>query len=395
MVKILIIGGGIGGLVLAQYLRKNNVEFEVFERDESALTRVQGWALSLQGSVPSDLSKIVPSSAPPIESVRVSRDFDNESLDGGAFYLAPSNKPKFLMDASTGLPLLRANRARLRQWLATDLAISWNKRYTRHNVGQDGKVTAYFSDGSSAVGDMLVGADGVSSHVRMCLDETDSVNILPVGIIAGDVHLNPDQITRQRALAKVLYGVATHDCLLFVGLRDSVPGLTTAEYYWTFQFRDESVPQAGMDYWALKASAAERLEFVKSQLSKQNFHPDLREIVDLQQTEHMLDSFVLRDHVPKRSPDGPVTLIGDSAHGMAPFRGQGANNAAKDAMLLGKLIVEALQNVHDSPFNAADVIRVYEEDMIPRATGWVLASRAATKDFEFTPESIHTPHKAA
>jgi len=45
--KVLSIGGGLGGLALAQALRKHGVAYEIFERDESADSRTQGWALSL------------------------------------------------------------------------------------------------------------------------------------------------------------------------------------------------------------------------------------------------------------------------------------------------------------------------------------------------------------
>lgn len=44
---VLIIGGGLGGLTLAQCLRKNNLSFQVFERDSNDHSRTQGWALSL------------------------------------------------------------------------------------------------------------------------------------------------------------------------------------------------------------------------------------------------------------------------------------------------------------------------------------------------------------
>lgn len=47
MAKILIIGAGLGGLVLAQILLANNVPFEIFERDESTSSRNQGWAVAL------------------------------------------------------------------------------------------------------------------------------------------------------------------------------------------------------------------------------------------------------------------------------------------------------------------------------------------------------------
>ena len=45
--KILIIGGGLGGLTLAQVLWRNNVPFELFERDHAPAERKQGWAVAL------------------------------------------------------------------------------------------------------------------------------------------------------------------------------------------------------------------------------------------------------------------------------------------------------------------------------------------------------------
>lgn len=44
---VLIVGGGLGGLLLAQTLRKNKISFEIFERDQSDNIRVQGWAIGL------------------------------------------------------------------------------------------------------------------------------------------------------------------------------------------------------------------------------------------------------------------------------------------------------------------------------------------------------------
>lgn len=44
---VLIIGAEIGGLALAQCLRKQAISFEVFERDASLEVRRQGWAIGL------------------------------------------------------------------------------------------------------------------------------------------------------------------------------------------------------------------------------------------------------------------------------------------------------------------------------------------------------------
>ena len=45
--KVIIIGAGLGGLTLAQVLLNYGINFEIFERDDSAYGRSQGWAVAL------------------------------------------------------------------------------------------------------------------------------------------------------------------------------------------------------------------------------------------------------------------------------------------------------------------------------------------------------------
>lgn len=59
-------------------------------------------------------------------------------------------------------PIVRAERRRLRDWLATNIPIQWGKRVQRI-VDNDEEVCVYFEDGTSAKGDILVGADGIKS----------------------------------------------------------------------------------------------------------------------------------------------------------------------------------------------------------------------------------------
>lgn len=49
---VLIIGAGVGGLSLAQTLRNQNVSFEIFERDNHADARFQGWAIAMHSYAP-------------------------------------------------------------------------------------------------------------------------------------------------------------------------------------------------------------------------------------------------------------------------------------------------------------------------------------------------------
>jgi 2-polyprenyl-6-methoxyphenol hydroxylase-like FAD-dependent oxidoreductase len=45
--KVLIVGAGPGGLLLAQFLRGQGIKYEIFERDENLDSRAQGWAVAL------------------------------------------------------------------------------------------------------------------------------------------------------------------------------------------------------------------------------------------------------------------------------------------------------------------------------------------------------------
>lgn len=63
------------------------------------------------------------------------------------------------------MPIIRAERRRLRDWLATNIPVQWGRRVTRIEQDNDG-VSVYFENGVSAKGDILVGADGISSVGR-------------------------------------------------------------------------------------------------------------------------------------------------------------------------------------------------------------------------------------
>ena len=61
-----------------------------------------------------------------------------------------------------------------------------------------------------------------------------------------------------------------------------------------------------------------------------------------------------------------VTVIGDAAHLMTPFAGEGANLAMWDAMLLGQALAGALEDGWGKD-KVWEAMRVFEEDMFTRA----------------------------
>ncbi|KAL8644490.1 MAG: hypothetical protein Q9210_007229, partial [Variospora velana] len=156
---ILIVGGGLGGLGLAQSLRKQGISFDIFERDESPDSRFQGWAIGLH-TIINDLASSFPEDLGDLkEATDHLKPLDLPAQIGLYF---PGMEGRLGVQDTPEAPIVRAERRRLRDWLATNLPIQWGKRVQRIEH-DDAGVSVYFEDGTSAKGDILVGADGIKS----------------------------------------------------------------------------------------------------------------------------------------------------------------------------------------------------------------------------------------
>lgn len=105
-----------------------------------------------------DLVDSTPDDLPPIE---VTSNLLQLDLPAEACFYKGETKQLSMRGGVDG-PLIRANRSRLRDWLATNIDIQWNRKVTRIEETEDA-VKVVFEDGSIATGDVLVGADGVNS----------------------------------------------------------------------------------------------------------------------------------------------------------------------------------------------------------------------------------------
>ena len=118
---IIIIGAGISGLTLAQYLHKSHVPFRIFERDTGLFSRGGGWGLTLHWSLPA-LRQLLPEN---VQSRMPEAYVDKEATSRG-------DPGKFqFFDLSKGVPLfgvpaaerIRVNRGKLRNLLTTDIHV--------------------------------------------------------------------------------------------------------------------------------------------------------------------------------------------------------------------------------------------------------------------------------
>lgn len=162
--KALIIGGGITGPVAALALRKAGIEAEIFEAYEQNADNAGGWlmiapngvnALGILG-LDADLRAI----GRPNQRMVMT---DGRGKRFGAFDELDADNPSQLAMRSDLCGLL-AERA-----VEAGIKIHHGKRLVDVAETADG-VTAHFADGSTATGDVLLGADGVHSTVRKLID---------------------------------------------------------------------------------------------------------------------------------------------------------------------------------------------------------------------------------
>jgi 2-polyprenyl-6-methoxyphenol hydroxylase-like FAD-dependent oxidoreductase len=344
---VLIIGGGVGGLCLAQGLHRAGVDVTVYDRAASAVPDRQGYGFSinrdgdraLRRCLPANLYELYRATASPAPA----GDFVLFTADLEVIFRKP-------LPAAAGVAV---NRQTLREVLLVGLGdrVRFGRRFLRYETRPDGLVEAHFADGSVAIGRLLVGADGAGSVVRSQLvpgaefDDfgrsiygrtplTDEVrDAVPAefftGMVrakdAGGLTLGVGAFLKQEPFEQATARLAA-------GVRLS----HTPDYLrWTLSLREGGVP--GHRFWA---AGGEELQRVAAGLVA-GWHPALRAVVE-QADGSATFPFGIFCARPVEPWDEPaVTVLGDAIHTMTPGRGEGANTALRDAALLTSVMSEA------------------------------------------------------
>ncbi|KAM7210958.1 early conidial development-2 protein [Rhypophila decipiens] len=363
---VLIIGGGIGGLTLAQSLRKQGVTFDVFEKDTSTTSRGYGFALGLYDpdalfgdALPDDLPKLRDAAGHltplPLASQAV-------------FYMGPK---KFMLEDSTETPCLRVNRLKLRELLATGIDVQWGKEADRIEEDDD-KVTVFFKDGTSATGDVLIGTDGVHSSVRphvLKKPNSEVLELSPNVIVVGETKLRGKEFEQQLQMGHSCYMTFGPGFSLFVGLNRVSEDSKEGDYYWLMAGNDDTVGQD--DHWAKAATAEERLKWALGKV--QVFPPPFRKTLDKTKAEDVKGNIVWHDAlIPSTPAVSRVAILGDAAHPMPPARGEGAIHAIQDAIKLSKIISAADKTDFDS---FKEKLNEWQQEVVATGHESILAGR--------------------
>ncbi|KAJ4387402.1 hypothetical protein N0V93_007993 [Gnomoniopsis smithogilvyi] len=391
---ILIVGAGLSGLTLAQILRKNGISYEVFERDVDVNARTQGWAIALHGPVLRDLKECLPEDIGPIEQTNHLIPLDLQAQ----FVFYDKNRPGLRVgvnDNETG-QIVRANRQRLRDYLRRFIPVQYDKRVVRVEEA-DGKVTVFFEKGGSATGDVVVGAEGTQSAVRKhILHNKDVMKGLPTGSLVGEVELTGDDFKQQLELGHSAYIVLTraeNHAVIFAALNKVSPDGKKGYYYFLLHWFDEQAAHSAPDnpYWTLTATKEELAVFAREHTK---LLPErLRSLVDKVPVEgYKTPGITLRsvELTPEQLPPGRVTLMGDAAHSMTPFRGEAGVCALQDAVNLGR----TLTHIANAQLKGPDFLAVmtkYRDDMLTRGAEAAERSGSISKTQNITCGKVGVP----
>lgn len=375
--KTIVIGGGIGGLCLAQGLRQAGIDnVVVYERDRSARGRAQGYRLrispegelALRACLPRRLQDLLSATSHlRAEEGMVAYD---EQLNPEWVPTFPDPRGEDKIDAVDRVTLRRVLLAGL------DDVVHFSKRFT-HSEQLDGKVVAHFADGDCDTGDVLVAADGANSQVRAHLGIAD--NALDMGVRAilsrtprasaikgGLPEILRDRFVNVRgpaglrlALMPMVFRTPPRDAAdrLWPGLRfDDVD-----DYYMSVFSAHRDVLDLPDD--AFFAMTGEQLRALVLEMTA-DWHPDLRGVFTHAEPEETYPLALRATQPVEPWPPGNVIPLGDAVHTMPPTGGVGANTALRDAAGL----CGALTSVIHAERPLLDAVAEYQAEMVKYAT---------------------------
>jgi len=359
---VLIIGGGIAGPALALFLRKAGISCTVYEAYPQSVGVGGGFNLAPNGmNVLAALGlaeKIRSLGAPALENC-----FRSET--GWVLARFANGGSRYGQDSVSML------RADLQELLAKELSrlnipVETGKRLVGL-IQTEKKVVARFADGTSAEGDILIGADGIHSQTRTCLfpegPGPKPVGIVGFGGVAGGAAV-PDLSHRDKQSLNFTFGGRG-----FFGYC----GAQGEDVMWWTNLPDDLQANSGEPATESNFPRDDEDRVLKSQLLArfQGYHKPVEALIAHSGPILQIKIF----DIPSLPTwhQNRVVLIGDAAHAVSPNAGQGASMALEDAIYLAKLL-------RPNPHEWARAFARFERDRKPRAERIVAEGRRRSSD---------------
>ncbi len=346
--NIAIAGAGPGGLTLARILHNHGIAAAIFEREGYPAVRPQGGSLDMHVETGQYAIKRAGLNS---AFQKIARYEDQE------FRVYDKSGALRFLDESNEGDRPEVDRGHLRQMLLDSLppqVIRWGHELKEVEAQADGRFTLLFKDGTRAEGfDLVVGADGAWSRVRPLVSD-----VRPVYSGVSFVELSiPDADTRYPQIARLV----GHGLMFALGDSKAIIGHRDADAH-VGVYAGFRVPETAVH----RTRANLEVEFA-------GWADELRQVIrccDEGTAVRPIYALPIGHRWENRCG---VTLLGDAAHLMSPFSGEGANLAMRDGADLAFALIEG-----GSDWTGA--VKAFEEKMFARAEVAAVGAREGLED---------------
>lgn len=350
--QVAIIGGGPGGLTLARLLQLQNVNVKVYERDLNKNARVQGSPLDMHDN----------SGLAAIRKANLFEEFRTNFMPGAdKTLLLDEQATVFYSDHETNVEEDFGNeyfrpeidRGVLRKILIESLqpeTIVWDSHFISMEPQNEGWLLQ-FKNGLSVYADLVIGSDGANSKIRPYITEIKPF-YSGITMLEGNIY-------ESEKTAPHMHSLLNGGKIMAFGNEKNIlmgqKGGGALGFYVSFRADENWSIESGLDF----ADKEQILEWFKSAYPEwSTVWYELFENVSVPFIPRLINCMPL-DQTWEALPN--VTIIGDAAHVMPPFAGEGANMAMLDALELSEYLTS------DKYKTIQEAISFYESNMRERA----------------------------